>query len=128
MATVTEPAFFVLLSLVDEPRHGYGIVGTVDDLSEGRVRLRVGTLYGVLDRLAAEGLVEHDREEVASGRLRRYYRLTDDGRGALDAEAARQAENARLAGVRLRAHPAPRAASPPPPAPARGVVALGGQA
>jgi PadR family transcriptional regulator, regulatory protein PadR len=96
MATVTEPAFFVLLSLVDEPRHGYGIVGTVEDLSEGRVRLRVGTLYGVLDRLAAEGLVEHDREEVASGRLRRYYRLTDGGREALVKEADRLATAARV--------------------------------
>jgi PadR family transcriptional regulator PadR len=128
MATVTEPAFFVLLSLVDEPRHGYGIVGTVEDLSGGRVRLRVGTLYGVLDRLASEGLVEHDREEVASGRLRRYYRLTDEGRGTLDAEAARQAENARVAGAQLRAHPAPRAAGPPRRRAVEGVAAPGAPA
>jgi DNA-binding PadR family transcriptional regulator len=117
MATLTEPAFFVLTSLVDEPRHGYGIVGTVADLSGGRVRLKVGTLYGVLDRLASEGLVEPDREEVASGRLRRYYRLTEAGRGALSAEADRQAANAQVASARLRAHPAV-----PRPSPALRVV------
>ena len=102
---VTEPAFFVLTSLIDQPRHGYGIVGAVLDLSSGKVRLKIGTLYGVLDRMAAEGLVEPDREEVASGRLRRYYRLTEDGRGALLSAAERQAENAAVATARLRAHP-----------------------
>lgn len=60
--SVTEPAFFILTALVDAPLHGYGIVGEVDRLSEGRVRLKVGTLYGVLDRLVGEGLVELDRE------------------------------------------------------------------
>ena len=114
---LTEPAFFVLTSLVDEPRHGYGIVGTVEEISDGRVRLKVGTLYGVLDRLAAEGLVEPDREEVASGRLRRYYRLTETGRGALEAEADRQAANARAAVARLRAHPPAPARPSPRPAP-----------
>jgi DNA-binding PadR family transcriptional regulator len=99
---MTEPAFFILTALVDEPRHGYGIVGEVADLSEGRVRLKVGTLYGVLDRLVGEGLVELDREEIQQGRLRRYYRLTDAGGRALAAEAERHAANARVAASRLR--------------------------
>ena len=98
---VTEPAFFVLTALVGTPRHGYGIVGEVERLSEGRVRLKVGTLYGVLDRLVADGLVELDREEVAQGRLRRYFRLTDSGRRCLAAEAQRLAANARVAAGRL---------------------------
>jgi hypothetical protein len=52
MATpMTEPAFLVLTAaLVGSPRHGYGIVSEIEDLSEGRVRLRVGTLYGGLER------------------------------------------------------------------------------
>ena len=103
---MTEPAFFVLTALVDRPRHGYGIVGAVKELSAGRVTLPIGTLYGVLDRLVAEGLVVLDREEVHDGRLRRYYRLTDDGGGALAREAARQEANARIATRRLRAQPA----------------------
>ena len=101
-ATLSEQAFFVLTALVGEPRHGYGIVGEVAELSEGRVALRVGTLYGVLDRLVGEGLVELDREEVVSGRLRRYYRISDDGRARLTAEAERQAANARVATRRLK--------------------------
>ncbi len=100
---MTEPAFFILTALVDAPLHGYGIVGEVDRLSEGRVRLKVGTLYGVLDRLVGEGLVELDREEVAQGRLRRYYRLTEEGGNCLAADAQRQAANAQVASERLRA-------------------------
>jgi PadR family transcriptional regulator PadR len=105
--TVTEPAFFILTALVDAPRHGYGIVGEVATLSDGRVQLKVGTLYGVLDRLVGDGLVELDREEVERGRLRRYYRLTGAGRQCLAEEAARHAANARTAIERLRGwHPA----------------------
>lgn len=100
---LSEPAFFILTALVDGAKHGYGIVGEVAALSEGRVRLKVGTLYGVLDRLVADRLIELDREEVAAGRLRRYYRLTDAGGRCLAAEAERQAANARAATERLRA-------------------------
>lgn len=100
---LTEPAFFILTALVDEPRHGYGIVGEADRLSGGRVRLKVGTLYGVLDRLVADGLVELDREEIAQGRLRRYFRITGAGQRALAAEAERLAANARLANRLLAA-------------------------
>jgi DNA-binding PadR family transcriptional regulator len=99
---ITEPAFFVLTALAGAPRHGYGIVGEVAQLSQGRVSLKIGTLYGVLDRLVGDGLVELDREEVRQGRLRRYYRLTDSGSHALAAEAARLAANARAATQRLR--------------------------
>lgn len=100
---MTEPAFFVLTALVDRPRHGWGIVSEVAKLSEGRVQLKVGTLYGVLDRLVSDGRVELDREEVRQGRLRRYYRLTESGRWSLSAEAERQAANARIASERLGA-------------------------
>lgn len=99
---MTEPAFFILTALAGGPRHGYGIVGEVSELSEGRVRLKVGSLYGVLDRLVGDGLVELDHEEVQQGRLRRYHRLTERGSTALAAEAERQAANARAASQRLR--------------------------
>jgi PadR family transcriptional regulator PadR len=101
---MTEQAFFILTALVGAPRHGYGIVAEVADLSEGRLDLKVGTLYGVLDRLVADGLVELDREEAFQGRLRRYFRLTEEGHSALTTEVARQAANARAASRRLRAY------------------------
>ncbi|GII94008.1 PadR family transcriptional regulator [Sinosporangium siamense] len=106
MSALTEPAFLVLTALVGEPRHGYGIVREVEELSQGRVHLKIGTLYGVLDRLAGDHLVELDREEAAQGRLRRYYRITDDGAAALRAEAARLTANAGCALARLDAHAA----------------------
>lgn len=99
---MTEPTFFVLTALVGEPRHGYGIVGEVDELSGGRVQLKIGSLYGILDRLVTEGLVEFDREEPYQGRLRRYYRITSSGLDAVRTEATRQAANARAATRRLR--------------------------
>jgi DNA-binding PadR family transcriptional regulator len=98
---MTGQAFFVLTALADGPRHGYGIVGEVADLSQGRVRLKIGGLYGVLDRLAAEGLIEPDREESHDGRLRRYYRLTQNGRRALAQEADLRAATARVVRLRL---------------------------
>jgi DNA-binding PadR family transcriptional regulator len=97
-----EPSFLILAALAEEPMHGYGVIQEVTALSEGRVTLRPGTLYGALDRLVEQGLVTADREEVVDGRLRRYYRLTNDGAGLLEAEAARLANNARAAVDRLR--------------------------
>ncbi len=99
---MTGQAFFVLTALADGPRHGYGIVREVADLSNGRVQLKIGSLYGVLDRLAADGLIEPDREEAHDGRLRRYYRLTQDGRRALADEAELRAATARVVRARLR--------------------------
>jgi len=99
---ITGQAFFVLTALADRPRHGYGIIGEVTELSQGRVTLKIGSLYGVLDRLAHEGLIELDREEAHDGRLRRYYRLTPDGRQALADEADLRAATARLVRARLR--------------------------
>jgi len=98
---MTGQAFFVLTALADGPRHGYGIVLEVAELSQGRVKLKIGSLYGVLDRLAGEGLIEPDREEAHDGRLRRYYRLTGDGRRALAAEAELRAATARVVRARL---------------------------
>jgi DNA-binding PadR family transcriptional regulator len=97
-----EPTFLILTALAAEPRHGYAVIEDVARISAGRVTLRAGTLYGVLDRLRAEGLVEVDREEVVASRLRRYYRLTQPGARLLAAESARLRANAEAADGRLR--------------------------
>ncbi len=101
MATMREPTYYILASLVGEPRHGWGIVQEAAELSQGRIRLTAGTLYGALDRLEAEGLVEQDREEIVSGRCRRYYRLTAPGQRLLQEEAARLAASAEVVRKRL---------------------------
>jgi DNA-binding PadR family transcriptional regulator len=97
-----EPTFFVLVSLADGRKHGYGIIKDAEELSDGRVSLKVGTLYAALDRLQAAGLVVAAGDEIVSGRLRRYFELTEPGAASLAAESERQASNARRATARLR--------------------------
>ncbi|GAA0238327.1 PadR family transcriptional regulator [Cryptosporangium japonicum] len=98
-----EPTFLILTALAREPLHGYGLITEVSDLSDGRITLRPGTLYGALDRLSDDGLVAPDREEVVDGRLRRYYRLTDEGLNVLGAETERMRRNLAAATARLKA-------------------------
>src|SRR5258707_3560676 len=97
-----EPTFLILTALAGGAQHGYGIMTDVTRISDGRVKLRAGTLYAALDRLLGDGIVGVDREEIAGGRLRRYYRLTPAGAELLAAEAARLRRNARVATARLR--------------------------
>jgi DNA-binding PadR family transcriptional regulator len=89
-------SYFVLASLLDGPLHGYAIASRARDLSDGAVRLTAGTLYGALERMASQGLVQVEREETVDGRLRRYYRLSDQGREAVVREADRLATAARV--------------------------------
>ncbi|NBE81477.1 PadR family transcriptional regulator [Micromonospora rubida] len=95
-------AFWILTTLTGRPLHGYGIVGEVAVLSEDRLSLRPGTLYGALDRLLETDLVQIDREEVVDGCLRRYYRLSRDGNIALTPETERMRRNVRAVTARLR--------------------------
>jgi DNA-binding PadR family transcriptional regulator len=97
-----EPTFLILTALATGPLHGYGLITEVAKLSGGRLTLRPGTLYGALDRLGDDGLVANDREEVVDGRLRRYYRLTDEGAAVLRAETERMRLNVQAATRRLR--------------------------
>lgn len=97
-----EPTYFVLASLLDGPLHGYAIIGRAEQLSDGRVRLSTGTLYGALDRLATAGLVAAGPEEVVEGRTRRAYALTDDGLAVLTAEAERLQAAARVVARKVR--------------------------
>lgn len=102
-----EPTFLILSALAAEPLHGYGVMQSVAGLSDGDVRLRAGTLYGALDRLAEQGLIEIDREDAVDGRLRRYYRLTDGGAAALATQADRLRRRAAAAERQLSRRAAP---------------------
>jgi DNA-binding PadR family transcriptional regulator len=98
-----EPTFLILTALAAEPLHGYGLIAEVARLSDGRVSLRPGTLYGCLDRLVDAGMVAVEREEVVDGRLRRYYRLAEPGGELLAGETERMRRNVQAATARLRA-------------------------
>jgi DNA-binding PadR family transcriptional regulator len=89
---VTPAMFNVLLALVDGEKHGYAILKEVDEQTQGEVRLSTGTLYGIIKRLLAEGLIAESRTrpvaEMDDSR-RRYYRVTEAGREVAAAEAVR---------------------------------------
>ena len=105
---MTEQALYILASLARAECHGYGIARDAQELSEGRVRLTAGTLYGALNRLTDDGLVEPAGEREVQGRRRRYYRLTAAGETALAAEVERLRSTAAALGARLRsARPTP---------------------
>lgn len=106
---MSEPAYFILAALLGGPLHGYGIIKRAEEQSGGRVRPAVGTLYGALDRLSANGLIEVDREETVEGRPRRYFRVTRAGHEAVIAEARRmrQASAVVIGGLNARSGAAP---------------------
>jgi DNA-binding PadR family transcriptional regulator len=99
-----ETTFLILTALAAGPQHGYGIIQDVGRISGDRVTLRAGTLYGALERLDADGLIGADREVVVDGRLRRYYRLTEEGTTRLAGEASRLQASAATALQRLGGH------------------------
>lgn len=96
-----EPSFLILAALAAERGHGYRVIQEVERLSEGRVRLRAGTLYAALDRLESDGLLELDGQEVVDGRNRRYYAITSAGREALEVEINRIESNVAAARIQL---------------------------
>ena len=100
-----DSAFWILTVLAGERRHGYAIVREVEEASDGAMRLKATTLYSVLDRLAADGLVASDGDEVVEGRTRRYFRLTSTGASRLQQETElldAKANAARTVLARLR--------------------------
>jgi DNA-binding PadR family transcriptional regulator len=100
MQPFSEPVLLVLLSLADQPSHGYAILKDIEEMSSGRVVLSTGTLYGALQRLLTRGWIERF-EEDETPRDRRSYRLTSKGRRNLQAEIERMRHLTRLAGLRV---------------------------
>jgi len=97
---LTEPVLMVLLSLAEQPRHGYSIIKDVEQMSEGRVMLSTGTLYGALQRLLDRKWIERFEEKDAV-RDRRAYRLTSLGRSTLKQEFERLSHLTKLANLRI---------------------------
>lgn len=101
---LTPVVFHVLLALASGPAHGYAIAREVEDVTGGRVRMGPGTLYGSLQRMRDDGLVEeadNPGERGAHVGRRRYYAVTALGRAALRAEGERLGRAARLVAARL---------------------------
>lgn len=114
-ALLTPPAFWILTALTGGRRHGYEILRETAASSDGRVALKVTTLYSALERLERDGFIASDGEEIVNGRARRYYVLTKAGEASLAAEVEALETQARVARARLEA-------SRPASAPGRAVL------
>lgn len=103
---LTHVVYHVLLSVVGEARHGYGIIKDVAERTDGRLELEAGTLYAAVKRLREDGWIEERDAPDGADARRRYYGITPPGRAALRAESERLAELVELA---RRAHVLPSA-------------------
>jgi DNA-binding PadR family transcriptional regulator len=106
---LTPAMFYVLVALADREQHGYAIIKAVARHTSDKVVLSTGTLYGLIKRLLAEGLIVESARRPAAAlddERRRYYRLTDFGRRVAIAEAERLEEMvAVMRATRLRYEP-----------------------
>lgn len=93
---LTESTFFVLVALA-QPRHGYGIMQDVAEMSGGRVQLGPGTLYGALTNLLRQGLIAREGEVANGDERRKVYALTRLGRAVVIQESERVSGLAELA-------------------------------
>ena len=87
VAASSTPLVLAILSEGDS--YGYAIIKRVKELSDGHLLWTDGMLYPVLHRLERQGLVASKWGESESGRRRKYYRLTKEGRAELEAERKR---------------------------------------
>ncbi len=86
---LTESTYYILLALY-RPAHGYGIMQQVEEMSQGRVKLAPGTLYGALTALSTKGWIQ--QLPVEAGSRKKEYKLTDKGREILLKEIERLRE------------------------------------
>ena len=86
---LTEAVYYILLSLI-KPLHGYGIMQNVEQLSNGRVKLAAGTLYGAINTLLEKGWIVALSEK--KGSRKKEYLITDQGRKMLYCEIVRLKE------------------------------------
>ncbi|MBU1093952.1 MAG: PadR family transcriptional regulator [Firmicutes bacterium] len=87
---LTEATYYILLSL-STPLHGYGVIKNVEEISNGRLILAAGTLYGALSALLDNKLIISVGEDEINKR-RKTYKMTDLGRELIYYEIKRMQE------------------------------------
>ena len=92
---LSEQMFYILLALC-EPLHGYGVMMKVADMTNGRIKLGAGTLYGAFNNLQKSNLIQFVGEDKENTR-RKIYIITDRGREMLHHELLRMEENVKNA-------------------------------
>ena len=86
---LTEATYYILLALYN-PQHGYGIMQEVEEMSNGRVKLAAGTLYGVLSNMVDKGWIV--QLPINPGSRKKNYQITDLGLKILEDEVRRLKE------------------------------------
>ena len=94
---MTETAFYILLCL-KKPNHGYGIVQTVEKITDGSIKLAPGTMYGSLSKMEKDGVIRFIKEEDK----RKIYEITELGLEVLRLELARIERLYRIAKEKMR--------------------------
>ena len=98
---LTEPVLLILISLADGPRHGYALIKEIESLTDGRVQMSTGTLFGALRRLLeSRWIVRFEQQDTS--RDKQAYRLTPLGRKQLRNELQRLKQITRAANARLK--------------------------
>lgn len=88
--SLTESMYYILISLI-KPNHGYGIMQQVEEMTNGRVVLGPGTLYGALNALLEKRWIEIFSQDDES-RKKKEYLLTDSGKDVIKNEMSRLEE------------------------------------
>jgi len=79
----------LLLCLIgQQTMYGYQIIKELEDKSQGYFKYKEGTLYPALHRLEKAGLFAGKWEPTTGGRQRRYYHITNKGKGILEQKRA----------------------------------------
>ncbi|HRE40558.1 MAG TPA: PadR family transcriptional regulator [Ignavibacteria bacterium] len=94
-STLTPAVLHILLALSNGDKHGYGIMKQVESDSNGKVKMGPGTLYGSINRMIEAGLIIESDKKIDSNlddERRIYYKISGEGKKALEAELDRYRE------------------------------------
>lgn len=90
--TLTESFFYIMLCLYKSPNHGYGIMQESERLSQGRVKIGSGTMYGATSNMMSKGWIIESRSSDPLDSRKRMYELTALGRSVFEEEVVRLEE------------------------------------
>ncbi|MFA9464222.1 MAG: PadR family transcriptional regulator [Velocimicrobium sp.] len=89
---LTESYYYILLCLYQGPSHGYGIMQKTMILSNNRVKIGSGTMYGAVSNMMKKGFIQETKSKKTEDERKRLYELTEMGREVLKGERMRLME------------------------------------
>ena len=86
LSPLTEASFYVLLSFYNV-NHGYGVIKNVENLTNGRLKIAAGTLYGIINSFLKHNVIELKSKDGT--RSKKTYQITEEGLSLLNYEVIR---------------------------------------